>query len=428
MEKGKYDCYVSLIRDGLVPALGCTEPIAIAYVAANATRLLGEKPEHITAKCSGNIIKNVKGVMVPNSGGMKGIEIAAVLGAMYGDADSELEVLTNINETQSRECRELVKKGICQCRLAEGVANLYISITAEGNGHKAEVVVSDTHTNIIRKVKDDEVILDKQAEEKKENRCFILDSTIREVVKFANIFELKDLEYVLKRQIECNYAIAEEGLKNSYGGNVGKIILKGNEGDVKARAKAVVAAASDARMGGCSLPVVINSGSGNQGLAISLPVVEYGRFYGMDEERIMRALALSNLMGFYVKKKIGSLSAFCGAVTAASSAGAGIGYLKGFNAEQIGKVVEITLANIGGMICDGAKASCAAKLATSLDGAFLAIDMVEAGQKFDAKEGLIGIDPDETVRNVCYIGKNGMRETDVNILRIMTGEISTDHI
>ncbi len=425
MQKTNYENYINLLKKELIPALGCTEPIAIAYAAAKAAQLLDERPKHLVVVCSGNIIKNVKGVIVPNSGEHKGIEIAATLGAVAGQAQYGLEVLEHITAEESERCLRLVDEGFCECKLAEGVDNLYIDITITGAEHSAEVVISDTHTNIIKMVKDEKVLFERERE-RKETLNFIQKVSIKDIVDFANCVELEEIKELLKMQIECNSAIAEEGLSNNYGANVGKTLLKSKENDLSTRIKAKVAAGSDARMGGCNLPVVINSGSGNQGMAVSLPVVEYAKDRNIAEDKMYRALVLSNLVALYAKKKIGSLSAFCGAVTASAGAGAGIAYLKGFNESQIGKVVELTLANVGGMICDGAKSSCAAKLATALDAVLLSIEMVENGQEFGVSEGLIGETPDKTVKNVCFVGKNGMSETDVNILKIMTGEISTE--
>lgn len=425
MHKINYDNYVNLLKAELIPALGCTEPIAIAYAAAKAAQLLDETPKHLTAVCSGNIIKNVMGVVVPNSEEHKGIEIAAILGAVAGNAEDGLEVLERITPEESKKCVELAQQGFCECKLAEGVDNLYIDIIAEGVEHSAEVVISDTHMNIIKMVKDEQVLFERESERKK-TQNFIQKVTINDIIEFANCVDLEEIKEPLKMQIECNSAIAEEGLANNYGANVGKTLLKNKESDLNARIKAKVAAGSDARMGGCNLPVVINSGSGNQGMAVCLPVVEYAEEMNVEEDTMLRALVVSNLIALYAKKKIGSLSAFCGAVTAAAGAGSGIAYIKGFSNSQIGKVIEITLANVGGMICDGAKSSCAAKLATALDAVLLAIEMVEDGHGFEPLEGLIGETPDKTIKNVCFVGKNGMSETDVNILKIMTGEISTE--
>lgn len=425
MHKKNYDNFVSLLKKELVPALGCTEPIAIAYAAAEASALLGEEPEHLVAICSGNIIKNVMGVIVPNSGNNKGIEIAATLGAVAGNPDDGLEVLEKITPDEIERCVEIKKNGFCECRLAEGVDNLYIDIIVTGENHKAEVVIAENHTNIIKKVKDDKVIFD-HGMDTKEMVSFIRYANIANIIDFADIVELKDVEDLLKMQIECNTAISKEGLEHDYGANVGKAILKNREDDLEARIKACVAAGSDARMSGCSLPVVINSGSGNQGMAVSLPIIEYAKYNNIPEEKVLRALVVSNLIALYVKKKIGSLSAFCGAVSAAAGAGAGIGYIKGFTHEQIGEVIEYTVANVGGLICDGAKSSCAAKLASAIDAMLLSITMVEEGYGFGQSEGLMGLTPDGTVKNVCYVGKYGMSETDLNILKIMTGEIKVE--
>ena len=425
MYKKNYDNFVNLLRKELVPALGCTEPIAIAYAAAEASELLGEEPEHLIAVCSGNIIKNVMGVIVPNSGNNKGIEIAATLGAVAGNPADGLEVLEKITPDQIEKCVEIKKHGFCECRLAEGVDNLYIDIIATGRNHKAEVVIAENHTNIIKKVRDDKVLFD-LGMDTKEMSSFIRHANIANIIDFADYVKLEDVKDILEMQIRCNRAISKEGMENNYGANVGKCILKNKENDLEARIKASVAAGSDARMSGCSLPVVINSGSGNQGLAVSLPIVEYAEFYSLPEDQVLRALVVSNLIALYVKKKIGSLSAFCGAVSAAAGAGAGIGYLKKFTHEQIGEVIEYTVANVGGLICDGAKSSCAAKLAAAIDAMLLSITMVEEGYGFGQSEGLMGLTPDGTVKNVCYVGKYGMSETDLNILKIMTGEIKVD--
>lgn len=424
MEERRTAKYINLLKNELVPALGCTEPIAVAFAAAKAAAVLGTEPERLIAECSGNIIKNVMGVTVPNSGNQKGIAVAAALGAVAGDPSDGLQVLEKITERDIEYCQKKVEAGYCQCRLAEGVDNLYILIKAYRGSHSAEVTVAGTHTNIVRVVKDGDLLFQKE-ENAACDQAFSREIDLSEILQFANEVHLQDIEKILERQINCNVAISREGLKHDYGANIGKTLIKRGNADFASRVKGKVAAGSDARMNGCSMPVVINSGSGNQGLAVCLPVVEYAQEYQLPRERLIRALAVSNLVSIYAKKKIGSLSAFCGAATAAAASGAGIAYLKGWNTEGIEEVIESTLINVGGILCDGAKSTCAAKLATALDAMLMAVHMLEEGQHFGPKEGLKGSDVEETVANVCYVGRNGMDETDRNILKIMTGEIVT---
>lgn len=424
MEERKTAKYISLLESELIPALGCTEPIAVAFAAAKAAEVLGEEPERLVAECSGNIVKNVMGVTVPNSGNQKGIAVAATLGAVAGNSSDGLQVLESVTERDISYCQKKVDDGYCQCLLAEGVDNLYIRIKAYSAEHITEVTVAGSHTNIVKIVKDGNALLEKEQTSAKDG-LFSDEITLTEIIRFAETVQINEIEKTLENQINCNVAISQEGLKNSYGANIGKTLIKRGHADFASRVKGKVAAGSDARMNGCNMPVVINSGSGNQGLAVCLPVVEYAQERQMPRERLIRALAVSNLVSIYVKKKIGSLSAFCGAATAAAASGAGIAFLKGWKTESIEEVIESTLLNVGGIFCDGAKSTCAAKLATALDAMLMSVHMLEDGQHFGQEEGLRGIDVEETVSNVCYVGRNGMGETDRNILRIMTGEIVT---
>lgn len=424
MEKEKYEGYVRLLRKELVPALGCTEPIAIAFAAAKAAQVLEKRPTHLTVYCSGNIIKNVMGVVVPNSDHHKGIAIAAALGAVAGDADDGLEVLEKVQPEDIEVCKTLVKEGFCSCKLAEGVDNLYIRVEAVNGEDTAQVIVAQTHTNVVRIEKNGQLLFEKDAAHATEDH-FARKMTISEILQFADVVSMEDVQGVLEMQISCNTAISMEGLVNAYGANIGKTLIKRGNADFSSRVKGKVAAGSDARMNGCNMPVVINSGSGNQGLAVSLPVIEYANEHQIAHERLLRALTVSNLMSLYAKKKIGSLSAFCGAATAAAASGAGIAYLKDWPERRIEQVIESTLVNVGGLICDGAKSTCAAKLATALDAMLMALDMLEEGNSFGSEEGLMGADAEETISNVCFVGKNGMSQTDVNVLKIMTGEIDT---
>lgn len=430
MDRKYFSDYIKILNKELVPALGCTEPIAIAFAAAKAASVLGEKPGRLTAKCSGNIIKNVMGVVVPNSDNNKGIATAAILGAIAGDGNDGLNVLKSVEPEDIEECKRLAATDYCSCILAEGVENLFIDIVAsleDENGnevHSAEVIVSDTHTNIIKILKDGEVVYDKKNDSKADEHI-AYPMSIANIVDFASNVPIEDIEGIFKRQVEYNTAISKQGLKNKYGANLGSTLIKSGNASFGSRVKGKVAAGSDARMGGCNMPVIINSGSGNQGLAVSLPIIEFAKENFLSEEKLYRGLAVSNLISIYIKKKIGSLSAFCGASSAAAASGAGIAFLKGWEVPQIEKVIESILVNVGGIICDGAKSTCAAKLATALDAMLTSLDMLEAGFEFGLDEGLLGESAEETISNVCYVGKNGMSETDVNVLKIMTGEIDT---
>ncbi len=430
MDKRIYENYVRILENELVPALGCTEPIALAYAAAKAVKTLESFPDHLTVLCSGNIIKNVKGVKVPNSGGMKGVEAAAVLGAVGGDPDQALEVLETVGPEDLEKTKRLLAEGFCDCALKEGVANLYIEArTVKGSG-EAVVVIEGEHTNIVRIEKDGELLYEKEPEAvrdeaDKPDKALL---NLEDIITFAEEADLDDVRKVLERQVRYNTRIAEEGLKNPWGAQVGRVIAEEFGDDVKWRAVAKAAAGSDARMSGCSLPVIINSGSGNQGMTCSLPVIEYGRELGKSEDEILRALCVSNLVALNQKKYIGSLSAYCGAVCAAAGAGAGITYLCGGTMEQIENTVVNTIADAGGIVCDGAKPSCAAKIATSLQAAVLSHKMAMRGLTFSRGEGLVMDCPEDTIKAVGYVGRAGMKQTDVEILNLMIGRTKLEDI
>ena len=429
MDKTIYDNYVRILESELVPALGCTEPIALAYASAKAREVLGEFPEHLSVLCSGNIIKNVKGVKVPNSNGMKGVEAAAVLGLTGGDAAQALEVLETVSETDIEKTRQLLREGFCDCILKEGVANLYIEARATGIGGEAVVVIEDEHTNITRIEKNGAILFEqekKEAAEEEEPDKTLLN--LADILVFADEVDIEDVRKVLDRQVRYNTKIAEEGLNYPWGAQVGRVVLEEFGDDVKWRAVAKAAAGSDARMSGCSLPVIINSGSGNQGMTCSLPVIEYGREMGKTEEEIFRALCVSNLVALNQKKYIGSLSAYCGAVCAAAGAGAGITYLCGGTLEQIENTVVNDIADAGGIVCDGAKPSCAAKIATALQAAILSHKMAMRGLTFSRGEGLVMDCPEDTIKAVGYVGRAGMKQTDVEILNLMIGKTKLDEI
>ena len=388
MDKKIYDTYVRILKEELVPALGCTEPIALAYASAKAGETLGTFPEHLTVACSGNIIKDVKGVTVPNSGGMKGVEAAAVLGLTGGDPGQALEVLETVREEDISRTKELINEGFCDCVLKEGTANLYIEARAVCKDEEALVVIENEHTNITRIEKNGRVLYQKEKEETEVSEAPDQETVdkdllnLEDIIAFADEVRMEDVKNTLERQVKYNMKIADEGLKNPWGAQVGRVVLEEFGNDVKWRAVAKAAAGSDARMSGCSLPVIINSGSGNQGMTCSLPVIEYGRALGKTEEEIYRALCVSNLTALNQKRYIGSLSAYCGAVCAAAGAGAGITYLYGGTLEQIENTVVNTIADAGGIVCDGAKPSCAAKIATALQAAILSHKMAMRGLTF----------------------------------------------
>ena len=434
MNRKIYNEYVTILESELVPALGCTEPIALAYAAAKAKEVLGKMPDHITMRCSGNIIKNVKGVKVPNSGGMKGVEAAAVLGITGGDPSQALEVLEHVTDREIDEAEKLLKAGFCDCVLKDDVANLYIeayAVCKKTEKSEALVVIEDEHTNITHIEKDGQVLFHKEKKEYCQEREKTPDKSLlnlEDIITFANEVQITDVEKVLGRQIKYNTRIAEEGLRNPWGAQVGRVVLEEFGEDVKWRAVAKASAGSDARMSGCALPVIINSGSGNQGMTCSLPVIEFGKELKKSKEEIYRALCVSNLVALNQKKYIGSLSAYCGAVCAAAGAGAGITYLCGGTLEQIENTVVNTIADAGGIVCDGAKPSCAAKISTALPAAILSHMMAMRGLTFARGEGLVMDCPEDTIKAVGYVGRAGMKQTDVEILNLMIGKTKLEDI
>ena len=430
----KYQAYVKILEEELVPAMGCTEPIAIAYAGAVARKTLGNLPEQLDIKVSGNIIKNVKGVKVPNSGGMKGVEAAAVLGITGGDPSQALEVLEHVTDREIDEAEKLLKAGFCDCVLKDDVANLYIeayAVCKKTEKSEALVVIEDEHTNITHIEKDGQVLFHKEKKEYCQEREKTPDKSLlnlEDIITFANEVQITDVEKVLGRQIKYNTRIAEEGLRNPWGAQVGRVVLEEFGEDVKWRAVAKASAGSDARMSGCALPVIINSGSGNQGMTCSLPVIEFGKELKKSKEEIYRALCVSNLVALNQKKYIGSLSAYCGAVCAAAGAGAGITYLCGGTLEQIENTVVNTIADAGGIVCDGAKPSCAAKISTALQAAILSHKMAMRGLTFARGEGLVMDCPEDTIKAVGYVGRAGMKQTDVEILNLMIGKTKLEDI
>ena len=425
MNRVDYQNHLAILKKELIAALGCTEPIAIAYVSAKARSILGCMPERIEVYCSGNVVKNVKGVTVPNSQGMRGIDTAAVLGVVGGNAEKDLEVLSSVTEADVAKTRELLEAGFCKCFLEENVENLYIRTLAIAGDESASVTVRLRHANITEITKNGEVVFSQDAAAKSADAkaADYAAINVRSIIDFANEVEIDDVRALLDTQIRCNSALADEGLNNSYGAEVGRTLLERGKDDVCEVAVARAAAASDARMGGCALPAVINSGSGNQGITVSGPVIEYANAWNCSDEQLYRALVVSNLLAVHQKKFIGSLSAYCGAVSAGCSAGAAIMYLSGGDYDAVSRTIVNTLGNVGGIICDGAKSSCAAKIASALNGALLAVEMSKKERAFQSGEGLILSDVEETIRSMGYVGKVGMASTDVEVLNLMLGKI-----
>lgn len=414
-----YSKLLNILKKELIPALGCTEPIAIAYASAKAREVLGSMPEKIIVNCSGNIIKNVKGVIVPTTKNMKGIETSAILGAVAGVSSKELEVLADVCDSDIDRTRELLEQGICKVELEEGVDNLYIQVIAQNSQEKAAVTIVDNHTNITSIEKNGEVIFEGSSAEGKNDDYTVDDLSVNGIYDFANTVKIEDVKETLDRQISYNTLIANEGLNNKYGANVGESLIRNYGNDIKILAKAYAAAGSDARMSGCTMPVIINSGSGNQGITVSVPVIVYAKYLGSSDEKLYRALVLSNLIAIYQKKRIGKLSAYCGAVSAACGCGAGISYLHDAPFDVITKTITNVLGNVSGIVCDGAKPSCAAKIASSVDAAIMAHYMAMDGSTFSSGEGLVKSDIEETIKSICKMGRDGMKSTDVEILNIM---------
>lgn len=433
MNKQSYDNHIHILKAELVNALGCTEPIAIAYCAAVTRRALGTMPDCIEIHCSGNMIKNVKSVTVPNSQGMKGIEAAATLGMVGGNAQRGLEVLEGVDDEAIETAKRLVKEGFCQVDLVENVPNLYVACYAFAKDETASCVISERHTNIVELTHNDESLLEPEAHHDDcaaiQPNCQDCDRSalsLSSIWEFIHEVDVDDIRDVILNQLANNEAISKEGLSGNWGACVGRTLLDSRPDDISTCARAAAAAGSDARMSGCPLPVTIVCGSGNQGITCSMPVLEYARYLEADADTLIRAVALSNLVAVHVKHYIGELSAFCGAVSAAAGAGSAICYLKGGDFQQFQNTIINTLGNVGGIVCDGAKPSCAAKISSSLDAAILGCDMALAGRCFLAGEGLMGADPEDTIRNMGYVGRVGMHPTDVEILNLMIGKTKVD--
>lgn len=415
-----YKTCVQVLKEELLPAMGCTEPIAIAYAAAVARRTLGALPARVTVTASGNIIKNVKCVFVPNTGGLRGIPAAAAAGIVAGRDELLLEVISKATAAEQAEIRAYLERTPITVRLSDSPHIFDIDIRVEADGHTARARIVQHHTNIVRIEKDGEILLDVDCSAAAEDGlCDRSCLSVAGILDFVESAALEDIEGPVRRQIEYNTRIAEEGLSGSWGANIGKVLLDTYGSDVKVRARAMAAAGSDARMNGCSLPVVIVSGSGNQGITASLPVVEFAKELGVGYDKTIRAVALSDLITVHLKSGIGRLSAYCGAVSAGCGSGAGIAYLYGGGLREVEHTIVNSIAIDSGIVCDGAKASCAAKIASAVDAGILGYHMYKNGQEFRAGDGLVTHGVEETIRNIGTLAREGMRETDREILHIM---------
>lgn len=469
MDKMLYDTYVTILKKELIPAFGCTEPIAIAYAAAIARETLEAIPDHLEIITSGNIIKNVKSVIVPGTNGLKGIEAAAAAGVIAGNSDKKLEVINNITPKQREEIKQFLSQNIISAQFASSDLVFDLTIIAYNKANYSKVQLTHSHTNLVLIEKNGTVLFKKEQEQMEHiNPCEsivpydlknsynhkdfynykdsyshkgsdsknsygskdsynIKDSyasmkqylTVENIVNFAQQVNIDDVKDILDRQIKYNMAIAEEGLLHNYGANIGQVLLKTYGNEIHIRAKAKAAAGSDARMNGCELPVVINSGSGNQGITVSVPIIEYAKELNIDQDRLYRALIISNLVAIHQKSGIGSLSAYCGAVSAGSACSAGLAYLLGGSLYEIEHTIVNTLAITSGIICDGAKASCAAKIATAVDAGLLGYYMITKNQQFKNGDGIIKKGVEQTISCVGRLGREGMKETDKEILQIM---------
>lgn len=421
MTEQKYEKYLKILDEELVPALGCTEPIAIAYAAAKAKDILGALPVNIKVYCSGNIIKNVRSVVVPNTGGQRGIEVSALAGIVGGDADLEMEVLSKLENRHAAEIAELLKQEVCQVQTLDSDKSLHIIVEMTSGQNTVKVEIQDFHTNVVRIERNGQAIIEQAV--RADNYLGTLTDrsvlNVNEIFDFAETVELEQVRELIKQQIKNNLTIAEEGLKGHYGVNIGMTLLNYGSPSIFNRIKAYTASASEARMSGCELPVTTNSGSGNQGIASSVPVIIYAQEKGIPEERLIRALVLSNLLTIHQKTLIGRLSAFCGVVSASCSSGAAITYLAGGSLEQIKMTITNTLANVSGIVCDGAKPSCGIKIAASLDAAMMAHLLAMDNKAYLPGDGLVKSNIEDTISSVGRMACHGMKETDKQILKIM---------
>ena len=425
----RYGNYLKILQEELVPATGCTEPIAIAYGAAKARELLGVLPESVLVEASGNIIKNVKSVVVPNTDSLKGIEAAAAAGIVAGQSDKILEVISEVTPAQRAEIRAYLADHPIVVKPAEGDKVFDILITLRAGNNHVKLRISDYHTHIVYIEKNGEVLFQSGEVLSDSARDMLTDRSclsVEGVLDFASTCNLEDVRALIERQIDYNYAIAEEGMRHSWGANIGSVLKEHYGVGIYSRARYMAAAGSDARMSGCEMPVIIVSGSGNQGITASVPVVEYAKELNVSRDQMVRAVLLSDLLTIHLKTGIGRLSAYCGAVSAGCSAGAAIAYLHGGGFREIAHTLVNSLAIVSGMICDGAKASCAAKISAAVDAGLVGYSMFRSGQQFRGGDGIVIKGVEETIRNIGRLGRLGMRETDREIIRIMTNQPASE--
>ena len=425
----RYGNYLKILQEELVPATGCTEPIAIAYGAAKARELLGVLPESVLVEASGNIIKNVKSVVVPNTNSLKGIEAAAAAGIVAGQSDKILEVISEVTPSQRAEIRVYLADHPIVVKPAEGDKVFDILITLRAGNNHVKLRISDYHTHIVYIEKNGEVLFQSGEVLSDSARDMLTDRSclsVEGVLDFASTCNLEDVRALIERQIDYNYAIAEEGMRHSWGANIGSVLKEHYGVGIYSRARYMAAAGSDARMSGCAMPVIIVSGSGNQGITASVPVVEYAKELNVSRDQMVRAVLLSDLLTIHLKTGIGRLSAYCGAVSAGCSAGAAIAYLHGGGFREIAHTLVNSLAIVSGMICDGAKASCAAKISAAVDAGLVGYSMFRSGQQFRGGDGIVTKGVEETIRNIGRLGRLGMRETDREIIRIMTNQPASE--
>lgn len=424
MEKNSklYRDFVSILQEELIPAQGCTEPIALALAAARAKELLGCIPTSVKVEASGSVIKNVKSVIVPNTDHLKGIPAAVAAGIIAGHSDKGLEVIADATPDDAKAMKSFIEATPIEVEAMTGGAIFDQIITLRAGGHYSKVRIVNFHTNIVLEEKDGSIYVNKPVEnDSSEGLTDRSELTMENIWDFITTCDIEDVKPILARQVMYNMAIAREGINGNYGANIGRVILNTYDlNDVKTRARAWAAAGSDARMNGCEMPVIVNSGSGNQGITCSVPVVIYADEFKASDDQMYRALALSNLTAIHQKDGIGRLSAFCGAVSAGAGAGAGIAYLTAGDYETVIHTVVNTLAIVAGIVCDGAKASCAAKIASSVDAAILALNMYRNGQEFHGGDGLVVKGVENTINNISHLGSEGMKETNDEIIRLMT--------
>jgi L-cysteine desulfidase len=415
-----YNEYVQILKEELRPAMGCTEPIAVSYAASLAKKYLKENPKVIDVYVSGNILKNVKSVVVPNTKGLRGIKAATSIGIVAGNPDLELQCISKVTDQDIEKCSQYLNDAEINVLLSKSDFIFDIHMFAYNNEDVCEIRIVENHTNVVLIKYNNEIIFKRDITGTK--KTDLVDRTILnvcDIVKFADLVNIEDVKDLINQQIEYNTKISDEGLKNNYGANIGKTLLASNPNDLNTRLKARAAAGSDARMNGCNMPVMINSGSGNQGMTCSLPVIEYASIKGIEESKLIRALVLSNLLTIHIKTGIGTLSAYCGVIAAGCAAGCAISYLEGADEKTIAHTLVNSLAIASGVICDGAKASCAAKIAIAVEAGILGYNMYKNGNQFYGGDGIVQKGVENTIKNIGELAREGMLETDKEIIKIM---------